>query len=189
MRILLHTCCAPCATQPIRALTSDSHLVVAYFHNPNIHPAAEFAHRLGALLKLTELWGIGRIVDPEYGLQHFVRCVDGVELDAERCARCYAMRLDAAAKQAVEQGFDAFSTSLLVSPYQKHDLIARAGEESAERHKIPFHYRDFRDGFRETRAIAKEIGLYRQKYCGCLFSERDRHRGRTDGTPGRAPDG
>jgi predicted adenine nucleotide alpha hydrolase (AANH) superfamily ATPase len=189
MRILLHTCCAPCATHPLRVLATDSHLVVAYFHNPNIHPEPEFAHRLDALVKLTDIWSVKRIVDPEYGLARFLHCVDGVASDAERCARCYALRLDAAARRAAAEGFDAFTTSLLVSPYQKHDLIIRAGEESADRNKIAFHYRDFRDGFGETRIVSRELDLYRQKYCGCLYSEQEQRRERPRRREGGAGDG
>jgi predicted adenine nucleotide alpha hydrolase (AANH) superfamily ATPase len=189
MRILLHTCCAPCATHPIRALAADSHTVVAYFHNPNIHPATEFANRLGAFLKLAELWGIERIVDRDYGLERFLRCVQGAEYDAERCARCYAMRLDAAARRAADEGFDAFTTTLLVSPYQKHDRIIRAGEAAAEEHKTAFHYRDFRDGYAAGRSMSRELGLYRQKYCGCLFSEEERYRPRLDELIERSGDG
>ena len=180
MRILLHTCCAPCATVPIRALQSDSHNIVAYFHNPNIHPATEFANRLASVLKLTEEWGIERIIDSAYRLDLFLGCIDGVEFDRERCARCYAMRLRRTAEMALERGFDAFSTSLLVSPYQKHELIMSAGEEAADEYGIAFHYEDYRADFPKTREIAGERGLYRQKYCGCIFSESERYAGRME---------
>jgi predicted adenine nucleotide alpha hydrolase (AANH) superfamily ATPase len=189
MRILLHTCCAPCATYPIRALTADSHQVVAYFHNPNIHPVTEFAHRLAAFLKLAETWNTDHIVDREYGLAHFMRCVDGIEFDARRCARCYALRLGAAAERAAAEGLDAFTTTLLVSPYQKHEWIVHAGEAAAEQHGVRFHYRDFRDGFPQTREMAKALGLYRQKYCGCVFSEEERYRGGLDKLIERSRDG
>ncbi|HOJ12221.1 MAG TPA: epoxyqueuosine reductase QueH, partial [Clostridiales bacterium] len=88
----------------------------------------------------------------------------------ERCAMCYTIRLDKAASFAKEHGFDAFTTTLLISPYQKHDLIKELGEKLADKYKIQFYYRDFRPGFRKGQQQAKELGLYRQKYCGCIIS-------------------
>jgi hypothetical protein len=99
------------------------------------------------------------------------------------------MRLGTAAERARAEGFDAFSTTLLVSPYQKHDWIMHAGEEAADRHKVPFHYRDFRESYVETREISRAMGLYRQSYCGCVFSEEERYRGRLDKLIRRAQDG
>jgi predicted adenine nucleotide alpha hydrolase (AANH) superfamily ATPase len=107
---------------------------------------------------------------------------DAVESAApERCARCYRMRLERTAARAAEGGYDAFSTTLLISPYQRHELVAETAEEEAKRHGVPFLYRDFRPLFRKGQARARELGFYMQKYCGCVFSEEERYLPRSSG--------
>jgi predicted adenine nucleotide alpha hydrolase (AANH) superfamily ATPase len=98
-----------------------------------------------------------------------------------RCTYCYTTRLDSTAMAAKEHGFDLFSTSILYSRYQKHDLTRRIGEEVAEKHGIPFYYEDFRPGWREGITESKEMGLYRQQYCGCIYSEKERYLGARSG--------
>ena len=109
----------------------------------------------------------------DYGLRDFVRAVSA-DID-HRCAHCYTIRLGTAAKYAADHGYDAFTSSLLISPYQNHELLKAVGETMGKKYGVEFYYRDFRPGFREGQAKAREMGLYMQKYCGCIFSEEDRY--------------
>ena len=170
MKILLHTCCGPCSVYCIDRLKELNIELDAYWYNPNIHPYMEYKQRRDTLVSYTESIGIKAIVNENYGLVEFTKSVIG---DLEnRCQNyCYRVRLEETAKFAKENGYDAFSTTLLISPYQKHDLLKQIGEEMAEKYGIPFFYEDFRPGFRQGQAKARELGLYMQKYCGCVFSE------------------
>lgn len=112
---------------------------------------------------------------PQYEMPLFLRRVSGREDD--RCAACYAMRLGATADVASDKGFEAISTTLLISPYQRHELIAEAGRRVAEERGLKFVYEDFRRGWPERGRVTKELGLYRQQYCGCVYSEFDRYTG------------
>ena len=173
MRILLHVCCGPCAIYPIDLLRGEGVSVRGYFFNPNIHPYREFRKRLQALRQVAEAMDFGLDVDSEYGLRSFLRQV--VFHEETRCGLCYAMRLRVAAAKAKEQGTDAFSSTLLYSRYQRHALIRKIGEQIAEEEGIPFYYRDFRDGWQEGIDGAIAMGLYRQPYCGCIYSEQERY--------------
>lgn len=179
MKILLHICCGPCSIYPIKFLreldekitTVDD--VVGYFYNPNIHPYKEFKHRLDTAKAYTKQIGLEFIVNDDYALREFLQGAL-VAVDS-RCHFCYEMRLRHVAKQAKALGFAAFTTSLLVSPYQKHELIHEIGEKIASEEGIPFYYIDFRPGWNEGVAVSKELELYRQPYCGCIFSEQERY--------------
>lgn len=173
MNILLHVCCGPCALYPIHVMKEEGHALQLFYHNPNIHPYTEWLARREGLLAVAAAETVSYIASEEYPpLQDFLRGA----LDAgDRCAFCYRYRLQATADRAVSGGFNAFSTTLLVSPYQKHELIRAIGEEIAESAGILFYYRDFREGYRWAQEEAKGRGLYRQKYCGCIFSERERY--------------
>ncbi len=172
MRILVHICCAPCFTYPHKRLVEGGHEVTGFFYNPNIHPYSEYKNRMQSLEKYAELKGTRVIYKNDYDLERFLRGA----LDAEdRCRFCYTWRLGEAAKTASSLGFDAFTTTLLISPYQKHEMLVEAGEKAADEHGIGFYYEDFREGYRESRDIAKGLELYMQKYCGCIFSEKERY--------------
>lgn len=173
MRLLLHACCGPCSAGVLPALASHNIHPVLYWNNPNIQPATEYLHRLDSLRTLCEAWHVPLVVDGTYGLKEFTKAV--CEDISGRCWKCYAMRLDAAAGYAAQNGFDSFSTTLLVSPYQKHETIRQMGEQCAKKHGISFYYEDFRPGFREGQSLARDLDLYMQKYCGCVFSEEDRY--------------
>lgn len=173
MKLLMHICCGPCAVSPVASLKKRGITVEGFWFNPNIHPYKEYRSRLEALRRLQSLWKLDIAYVDRYGLTEFLRAVTGDE--ENRCGYCYTVRLEAAAKAAKEQGADAFSTSLLVSPYQKFDLITALGRELQERYNIPFFGEDFRSGFGEGRKRAKELGLYRQSYCGCVYSEAERY--------------
>jgi len=172
-RLLLHTCCAPCLIAPARQLKDEGISFTAWWFNPNIHPVTEYRQRLQSLREFASREGFGLIVQDEYGLRDFVRAVAG-DLD-QRCRHCYSIRLEAAAKAAAALGCDAFSTTLLYSKYQKHELLRELAEEAAAKHGVGFFYRDWRPLWDEGRRLAKEAELYRQKYCGCVFSEEERY--------------
>lgn len=173
VKILLHTCCAPCSIYPFEYLAEKGVDICGYFYNPNIHPYTELQKRKEALEQYAVDRNLTMIFDHEYYLEDFIRAVACRE--NERCRVCYAMRLDQVARVAKEGGFDCFSTTLLVSPYQRHELIKETGMAAAERHGVPFYYADYRPGFREATARSRELGMYRQKYCGCIYSEKERY--------------
>ncbi|MFO0752577.1 MAG: epoxyqueuosine reductase QueH [Thermodesulfovibrionales bacterium] len=175
MKLLMHLCCAPCAVHPLRTVRERGIGVTGFWFNPNIHPVTEYRSRLDSLKKLQALWNLDIAYRDEYGLKEYLRAVAGDE--ENRCVYCYTVRLEETARTARELGADAFTTSLLVSPYQKFDTIVQAGKTMQERYSVEFFAEDFRGGFREGRKLAGEMGLYRQKYCGCVYSEMERHLG------------
>jgi len=141
--------------------------------NPNIHPYLEFERRREGAHAVAAHWGVEVAYDDGYGLREFLRAVVGHE--DERCPICYRMRLDRTARLAREGGFDAFTTTMLVSTQQDHEEIRKAGERAAVEHGIDFLYRDFRPRVMDGVRISKEMGIYRQQYCGCIYSEWDRY--------------
>lgn len=172
MRLLLHICCAPCSVACIRQLRAEGIEPVGFWYNPNIHPVQEYKQRKNTLTDYAASIHMPLVVENDYGLRGFI---DHVYPDyAARCAWCYTCRLEETAVYAAANGFDAICTTLLISPYQKHELIRQIGEKAAKAHGIDFLYRDFRPYFKEGQEEAKALGLYRQKYCGCIFSEEDR---------------
>jgi epoxyqueuosine reductase len=172
-KILLHTCCGPCTIYPLEWLRKAGWIAHGFFYNPNIHPYQEQQRRLHALCSLAEDRELGLIVRPEYELEHFLRQV--VFREENRCFICYSLRIEATAKLALKSKFDAFTSTLLYSKHQKHDLIRSIAEDAAGRHGIPFLYEDFRVGWSEGQEAAKAMGLYRQPYCGCIYSEGERY--------------
>jgi|YNPNPStandDraft_1061719.scaffolds.fasta_scaffold15242_3 predicted adenine nucleotide alpha hydrolase (AANH) superfamily ATPase len=173
MRVLLHICCANCAIYPMDLLRSEGHEVMGFFFNPNIHPYGEFLKRKEAMERLSAESGLRVIFQREYPLEEFFRKVAFRE--SMRCTLCYQWRIETTAIVAKRGKFDAFTTTLLFSKHQAHDLIRQLGE-AASRAKGPiFLYRDFRKGWEQGRSKSLEMGLYRQRYCGCLFSEAESH--------------
>lgn len=146
---------------------------MGYFYNPNIHPFTEYQKRQEGLQHYAEQVELKVIFDEMYDPQAYFQQV--VFRENVRCRFCYQMRLDRAAHIAKKGNFDYFTTTLLVSKYQKHDLIRRIGEDMGEKYGVPFLYHDFREGFGETGTRSREMGLYRQQYCGCLYSELERY--------------
>lgn len=173
MRILLHLCCGPCGLYPFRQLVSQGHEVCGFFYNPNIHPYQEFRRRLEALRQMAELLDYQVICIEEYGLRDYLRQV--VFHEAQRCHLCYAMRLRHVAQTAAAKGFDAFTTSLLYSRYQNHQVIAELGQSLTQQQGIAFYYEDFRLGWQQGIDESIRLGLYRQPYCGCIYSEQERY--------------
>jgi predicted adenine nucleotide alpha hydrolase (AANH) superfamily ATPase len=170
-RLLLHVCCAPCAAYPVPALRALVPQLTGLFFNPNIQPDDEHARRLEAL----ELFA------PALALDLLVAAAPGVgaspAADApgdDRCRRCYELRLRATAREVQRSGFDAFSTTLLFSIHQKHELVRAVATDVARAEGVPFFYRDLREGWAEGGRSYRQSGLYRQRYCGCLPSKRER---------------
>lgn len=167
MKLLLHMCCAPCAVYPVSVLKNKGMEFEGFFYNPNIHPAEEFARRKE---------NVGIFAGIEKINVHYMDDFMQKEWEEfggtgeQRCGMCYSLRMDKAAEFAAMNGFDAFTTTLLVSPYQKHELIVSLGEKAAKKYGINFYYEDFRPGFRQGQQQAKDMGLYRQKFCGCIIS-------------------
>lgn len=173
MKILLHTCCGPCSIYPIEYLKEKGMEIQGYYYNPNIHPYTEYVKRRDTLLEYAAGMGIPIICEENYPMEEFIRKV--VHRESERCSECYAMRLEETAKAAKKGGFDSFTTTLLVSPYQKHEMIREIGEEYSQKYGVPFYYVDFRPGYRKATARSRELGMYRQKFCGCIYSEKERY--------------
>ena len=173
MKLLLHICCAPCANRPIAQLRSEGIDVTGYWYNPNIHPFTEYRARRNCLRGYALEIGLPLLERDDYGLRPFVRAVAG-DIPG-RCRTCYEMRLFETARRAAEEGFDSFTSSLFISPYQNHDLMAETAERASKEYGVPFFYRDFRPLFREGQQFAMEHGFYMQKYCGCVFSEQERY--------------
>lgn len=174
MKLLMHTCCAPCSVYCIDSLREEGIEPTLYWFNPNIHPYTEYKIRKETLIEYSKTIDVKLIVNDNYGLKGFCKnVVDDLE---NRCQNyCYRVRLEETVKYAKENGFDTFTTTLFVSPYQKHDIIKSICESLAEKYQISFLYRDFRKGFKKGQAKARECGLYMQKYCGCVFSEEERY--------------
>jgi hypothetical protein len=169
----MHICCANCSLYPLKTLFSKGIDVKGLWFNPNIHPYTEYRMRLDSLQKLQKVWGFGIEYIDHYGLKEFLRAV--VNREDNRCISCYSMRLEETAKTAKKMGLEGFTTSLLVSPYQKFDMIINVGKEMGKRYSIPFYFEDFRSGWKDGISLSKELGLYRQKYCGCVYSEMERY--------------
>lgn len=161
-KILLHTCCAPCLVYVHEKLNEMNVDYDSYFYNPNIHPIKEHERRLLTLRSYTSRFNIPLIEDDEF-LQHLWE-------QGFKCKDCYNIRLDKTAQYAKNNGYKGFSTTLLVSIYQNHQLIIEIAESVADKYGIEFFYHDFREGYRIGQNKAKEYGLYRQKYCGCINS-------------------
>ncbi len=172
MRILVHICCAPCFTYPHERLVGEGHDVTGFFFNPNIHPYSEYKKRMESLEKYAELKGTRIIYKNDYDIESYLRGALGAH---DRCEFCYDMRLKETAAAAKSLGFEAFTTTLLISPYQKHDVLASAGKKIADEYGIGFYYEDFMPGYGKSREMARALDLYMQKYCGCIFSEKERY--------------
>ena len=171
--ILLHVCCAPCAIGAFEALQKEGFEVKGFFHNPNIHPLIEFRRRLKAVKTLRDSLKLDIDCSEEYGLREFLAAVAGRE--DGRCPVCYSLRFEAACARARELGIPFVTTTLFSSPHQDHDVLEAAGCEAAARHGVEFLRKDFRPGHSGAHEKARKMKLYRQQYCGCIFSEYERY--------------
>jgi len=177
MKILLHLCCANCAIYPVRVLREQNLQVTGFFFNPNIHPYQEFKRRLDTVRDYAARTELPMLYRDDYLLEEFL--LQTAPAPAARCGYCYHSRLEVTAHIAAESGFDAFSSSLLYSRFQQHETIREYGLALAQRFGIAFHYQDFRTGWKEGIDASRAMGLYRQQYCGCIYSEKDRYHPRS----------
>jgi predicted adenine nucleotide alpha hydrolase (AANH) superfamily ATPase len=172
MKLLLHICCAPCSIYPIDILRKDDFWVMGYFYRHNIHPYMECVRRQETLKAYARTIKLQVIYQKGYDLEGFMRNI--VFREANRCSYCYYDRLKSTALVAKRGRFDCFSTTLLYSRFQNHDLIKSIGEAVGRSTGVKFHYSDFRRGWKQGIEISKQLEMYRQQYCGCIFSERER---------------
>ena len=178
MDLLLHICCAPCATATIEAWRRDGARLTGACLNPNIQPLAEHQRRYDTLLAYAGDIGLTLIGEPEYDVAGWLRMVAGSDEPPARCRLCIRQRLEYTARLAAAAGFGAFSTTLLVSPYQQHAIIREEGERAAAAAGVEFAYRDLRPAYRRSIELSRAAGLYRQRYCGCIYSEAEAARPR-----------
>ncbi len=173
MKMLMHICCAPCAIYPVDRLRSDGITVMGFFYRHNIHPFTECTRREETLKAYAERITLKVIYQEGYEVEEFLRKMAFRE--ADRCRICYHDRLYTTAKLARSGKFDSFSTTLLYSKFQRHDLIAEIGESVGKSVDVPFFYQDFRTGWKTGVTVSKELEMYRQQYCGCIYSEKQRY--------------
>jgi len=172
MKILLHICCGPCAIYPVDVLRDEGFEVMGFFYRHNIHPYTECMKREEAVQQYAEKTGLRVIYQEGYDLEGFIRNM--VFREAKRCRICYHERLKAAAHIARRGKFDYFTSTLLYSKQQNHDLIRDIAESAGKQIGVPFYYMDFREGWKQGIDKSHAMGLYRQQYCGCIYSEKDR---------------
>lgn len=173
-KILLHACCAICSGYPIVLLQSMGYSVVVYFYNPNIYPSEEYERRLAAQKTLCAHLGV-ELITGEYNPEVYYDYVKGFENEPEkgrRCDKCFELRLDSAAQKAKELGINEFTTSIVISPHKNYEKLSDIGSKVAQKYELKYLPVNFRkqDGFLKTNRIAKELNLYRQNYCGCVFA-------------------
>jgi predicted adenine nucleotide alpha hydrolase (AANH) superfamily ATPase len=173
MKTLLHICCAPCSITCIQTLRADGIEPVGYWNNLNIHPFTEYRARRDALVEYAKTIDLQLVQDGGYGLRPFTAAVAAAP--GARCTFCYTARLEATACYAAQNGFEAFCTTLQVSPYQNHALLLSIGQQLGAQYNVQFLPYDFRPRFREGQAQGRALGLYIQKYCGCVYSEEERY--------------
>jgi predicted adenine nucleotide alpha hydrolase (AANH) superfamily ATPase len=172
-KLLIHSCCAHCAAYTVNYWRGEGYEVSSFWYNPNIHPYTEHQHRLEAMQSLAQEVKLPLLVSEGYDMPEYFRQVVGHE--AERCQYCFRLRLSKSAEIALQNGFDGFTTTLLISPHQKHDLIREIGTEVAKEQGVDFLYADLRKRYSDSRHITKPLALYCQQYCGCIYSEWDSH--------------
>jgi len=186
--ILLHCCCGPCTVYVVKRLREHDYEVTAFWHNPNIHPFTEHQKRLESMQALAREISLPLIVTDGYEMADYFRDIVGHE--ENRCPKCYRLRLERTARVAGENGFHSFTTTLLISPYQDQVMIIEMGRQAGTGNEVEFYHKDFRDGFRQGQQSSRELGLYQQKYCGCLYSEWERYsktrRSANKGSPGES---
>jgi predicted adenine nucleotide alpha hydrolase (AANH) superfamily ATPase len=170
-RLLLHICCGPCSTYTIKRLREQGFAVSGFWYNPNIHPFTEHERRRECIRSYAEEVGLPMIWREGYEMPAYFRAVVGHEAVGERCAICYRLRMERTAQVARQHAFQAFSTTLLISPYQQQALIHGIGEELASKHGLGFYFENFRQGWSERGHTAREHEMYQQRYCGCVYSE------------------
>ncbi|MCL2311343.1 MAG: epoxyqueuosine reductase QueH [Firmicutes bacterium] len=175
MRILLHVCCAPCSIMFIKEIKKINLDLTLFWYNPNIYPSEEYCARKSSFEKFVSDMGLNVQYDKDNLRKdiddNFQTFINSINIK-NRCEGCYTLRIKKTSITAKEEHFTYFSTTLLVSPYQKHDLICEVSRKLSDKYKIKFFYKDFRPSFRQGQAEARKLGLYIQNYCGCCFSRK-----------------
>ena len=175
--LLLHACCAPCSSAVLEQL-KEYFDITLFFYNPNISPESEFLFRLDELKKLVDEMGMDttKVISPLYNPDEFYDIAKGLESlpeGSERCARCYKLRLERSFLYAKESGFDYVTTTLSISPYKNAQRLNEIGAEFSEKHGVKYLYSDFKkgDGYKRSIELSALYNLYRQNYCGCIYSK------------------
>jgi predicted adenine nucleotide alpha hydrolase (AANH) superfamily ATPase len=171
--VLVHACCAHCTAYTVGHWRDQGYIVTALWYNPNIHPFTEHNLRVEAMKTLSHTMKLPLVVIEGYDFKEYFHRIVGQE--DRRCGCCFELRLGRVAKLAKEMGIDAFTSSLLISPDQKHDQIKQIGEKVAVENELTFLYADLRKRYSDSRHITKPMELYRQQYCGCIYSEYERY--------------
>ena len=172
-KVLVHTCCAHCAAYTVEHWRQQGYEVGGLWYNPNIHPYTEHQSRLESMQALAQEIDLPLTVAEGYDIIEYFRRVVGHE--EERCRYCFDLRLAKTAETARQHGFDAFTTTLLISPHQKHDIIQEISSKIAAEQGVEFLYADLRKRYSDSRHLTKTLNLYRQQYCGCIYSEWERY--------------
>lgn len=175
-RLLLHACCAPCATSVVEMLQMGFDVTI-FFYNPNIHPEAEYQKRLNEFAKLGDV----KIIAPPFNPSSFYQVTKGLENEPEgkiRCYACYQERMEVTAQYAKLHQFDFFTTTLSVSPYKNSDYVNEIGQKLEAKHQMPFVYSNFKkqNGYLRSIELSKQLDIYRQNYCGCIYSLQNREK-------------
>lgn len=173
-KVLIHICCAHCAAYTVEHWRKEGYEAGGFWYNPNIHPFTEHNSRMTAVKSLAEKLYLPLVIAPGYDMPEYFRRVAGRE--NERCRHCFELRLLKTAEAARANGYDAFTTTLLISPHQQHELINEVGDRTAVETGVAFLYADLRKRYSDSRHITKPMDLYRQQYCGCIYSEWERYR-------------
>ena len=175
-KLLLHSCCAPCSSYCLKE-TAKAFRVTVFYYNPNLDCEAEYVKRKSEQLRFLRETGYADFLDCDYSPEEFSEAVEGYEQEPEggaRCSRCFRLRLEKTARAAKAGGFDYFGTTLTVSPLKNAALINEIGYELQDLYGVKYLPSDFkkRGGYYESVALSKQYGLYRQNYCGCVYSQR-----------------
>lgn len=185
--LLLHACCAPCSSAVLERLASHFKISILYY-NPNITEEKEYQKRLDELRKFISKLNFKyqiNIIDSRYEPKEFFQIAKGLEKEKEqgkRCYKCYELRLEETAKVAKEKNFDFFATTLTLSPYKKTSWLNEIGENLSEKYQANYLYSDFKkkNGYKRSIELSKEYNLYRQDYCGCIYSKLEREQNKVN---------
>jgi epoxyqueuosine reductase len=170
--ILLHICCGPCLIYPFSRLKERGFKLRGFYYNPNLYPLDEYPRRREGVERLSKEFFL-EVEYPQHDSSDFLQAINaaGSLERPQRCIACWSLRLRKTAQAARANGLVMFSTTLLVSPHQDHDLLRELGHKIGREEGIDFYYEDFRPGFKQAQIQAKQKGIYRQKYCGCKYSQ------------------
>jgi hypothetical protein len=171
-RVLIHICCGPCGIYPVETLREEGLELTGFFFNPNIQPFQEYARRRDTAREMADKLGLRLLFKENFELKNWLRQMAFRE--EFRCELCYHLRLTETALWAKKGGFDYFTSSIFYSRHQKHELAREVAESVAKEHKVRFLYRDFREGWQKGIERSLTLKLYRQQYCGCIYSEYER---------------